>query len=241
MKSKVTYRQQYTRCGKQRCRKCKEGPGHGPYWYAYYSVNGRTVSKYIGIHAPDDLIARQSDAPALPDQTISDAAIAPRPANSVDKSRRAEEAGTGQAVQEEIEDGQPLLRIYVLGHFRLEMKNGNDWVAVTNRTWQRRRARALLGCLLSNTNRRVGREQAMEALWPDLEIETAANRLNGAVHEVRQVLEPALSRPAASRMLRLERDILILADASLIWVDAEAFEKLLNKINALTEPIEIEQ
>src|SRR5438128_1336739 len=46
MKSKITYRQQFTRCGKQRCRKCKEGTGHGPYWYAYWSENGRTVSKY---------------------------------------------------------------------------------------------------------------------------------------------------------------------------------------------------
>src|SRR5205085_8115777 len=61
MSSKVTYRQQYTRCGKQRCRKCKEGPGHGPYWYAYYSEGGRTISKYIGIHAPAELKARQSE------------------------------------------------------------------------------------------------------------------------------------------------------------------------------------
>src|SRR5213595_2808851 len=55
MNSKVTYRQQFTRCGKQRCRKCKEGAGHGPYWYAYWSENGRTISKYIGIHPPSDL------------------------------------------------------------------------------------------------------------------------------------------------------------------------------------------
>src|ERR1700681_4775414 len=52
MNNKVTYRQQFTRCGKQRCRKCKEGMGHGPYWYAYWSENGRTISKYIGIHPP---------------------------------------------------------------------------------------------------------------------------------------------------------------------------------------------
>jgi hypothetical protein len=52
MNSKVTYRQQFTRCGKQRCHKCKDGAGHGPYWYAYWSENGRTISKYIGIHPP---------------------------------------------------------------------------------------------------------------------------------------------------------------------------------------------
>ena len=87
----------------------------------------------------------------------------------------------------------------------------------------------------------MGREQAMEALWPDLDIETAANRLNGAVHEARQVLEPEITRPAASRMLRLERDVLILADASQIWVDAEEFESLLNKANMAKDPEQVEQ
>src|SRR5260370_22012678 len=52
MNSKITYRQQYTRCGKERCRKCKAGAGHGPYWYAYWSENARTVSKYIAIRLP---------------------------------------------------------------------------------------------------------------------------------------------------------------------------------------------
>ena len=52
--NKVTYRQQYTRCGKERCRKCREGSGHGPYWYAYWSENGRTISKYIGTRLPED-------------------------------------------------------------------------------------------------------------------------------------------------------------------------------------------
>jgi tetratricopeptide (TPR) repeat protein len=73
----------------------------------------------------------------------------------------------------------------------------------------------------------------MEALWPDLDMETAANRLNGAVHELRQILEPEIARPAASRMLRLERDVLELADRTQIWVDAEAFESVLKEANSL--------
>src|SRR5690349_4155455 len=55
MNTKITYRRQFTRCGKQRCRKCKEGAGHGPYWYAYWSENGRTVSKYIGLQPPAEM------------------------------------------------------------------------------------------------------------------------------------------------------------------------------------------
>src|SRR5947207_7102410 len=59
MSSKVTYRQQYTRCGKERCRKCKEGAGHGPYWYAYWSENGRTISKYVGMRLPAHIEAER--------------------------------------------------------------------------------------------------------------------------------------------------------------------------------------
>src|SRR5579872_4670106 len=137
--------------------------------------------------------------------------------------------------------GTQQLRIYVLGQFRIDRLQGNEWVPIATRTWYRRRPRALLGCLLSSVGRRIGREQAMEALWPDLDIETAANRLNGAVHELRQILEPEIKRPAASRMLRLERDILSLADASSIWVDADEFESLLNKANAASDAEQVEQ
>ena len=129
----------------------------------------------------------------------------------------------------------------MLGQFRVERSTGNEWQAVASRTWQRQRARALLGCLLSSTGRRLGREQAIEALWPNLDLETAANRLNGAVHEVRQILEPELARPAASQLLRLERNVLLLAGASQIWVDADIFEGLLNKANASPDPVQTEK
>ncbi len=43
-----TYRQEYVRCGKARCRTCTSGPGHGPYWYAYWSEQGRKRKQYIG-------------------------------------------------------------------------------------------------------------------------------------------------------------------------------------------------
>src|SRR5438067_13575384 len=104
MSSKVTYRQQYTRCGKERCRKCKEGAGHGPYWYAYWSENGRTISKYIGIRLPADIeVAQQARKGKL---------------NTPDG--RAEVEATSQI-------GEPsfVLRIYVLGQLRIEHRNGH--------------------------------------------------------------------------------------------------------------------
>ncbi len=46
-----TYRLQGIRCGKERC-KCAEGKLHGPYWYSYFSENGRTKSQYVGKTIP---------------------------------------------------------------------------------------------------------------------------------------------------------------------------------------------
>ena len=51
--AKVTYRQQRTFCGKSNCRRCLAKIGHGPYWYGFWTENGRTRTKYIGKNAPD--------------------------------------------------------------------------------------------------------------------------------------------------------------------------------------------
>src|SRR5688500_13778279 len=42
-----TYRKEMVRCGKEGCR-CNDGRLHRPYWYAYWSENGKTKSIYIG-------------------------------------------------------------------------------------------------------------------------------------------------------------------------------------------------
>jgi len=133
MNNKVTYRQQFTRCGKERCRKCKEGPGHGPYWYAYWSVNGRTVSKYIGIHPPENVeiktnerMLQQSGAPVEEAGILSTRSIQ----GGLQKDMLAENpllvnSSHGPHL-EDVPGQQPALRIYLLGQFRVERRNGNE-------------------------------------------------------------------------------------------------------------------
>ena len=41
---KVSLRKQMVRCGKSGCTKCP----HGPYWYAYWTEDGRRRSRYVG-------------------------------------------------------------------------------------------------------------------------------------------------------------------------------------------------
>src|SRR5712691_2720905 len=140
MNGKVTYHQQVSYCGKSRCRKCREGIGHGPYWYAYRTENGRTTRTYIGKNPPAEWQTGATE-PALPNLDLV------------------------------------ALRIRVLGQFQLERRHGLDWQPVTDSAWQHQRVRALLACLLSSPGRKLGREQIMDALWPDADLETASSRL----------------------------------------------------------------
>ena len=44
----ISYRLEFVKCGKASCSKCRRGPAHGPYWYAFGRGAGRGRQKYIG-------------------------------------------------------------------------------------------------------------------------------------------------------------------------------------------------
>jgi hypothetical protein len=50
-----TLRLEMVKCGKDRCKKCERGEGHGPYWYLYFRHNRKLKSRYIGKTIPDNL------------------------------------------------------------------------------------------------------------------------------------------------------------------------------------------
>nr|BBH95521.1 hypothetical protein KTA_37200 [Thermogemmatispora argillosa] len=49
----ITYQLQYRKCGKPTCSTCREGQGHGPYWYAYWREGSRLRSGYVGKERPE--------------------------------------------------------------------------------------------------------------------------------------------------------------------------------------------
>ncbi len=216
----VTYHQQVSYCGKPRCRKCRDGTGHGPYWYAYRTEQGRTIRTYIGKQLPPDVQATQVT------QAIQTTPIAPTPT-------------TREQLSPELDS--VVIRLLVLGQFRLERRSEETWQPIADSAWQHQQVRALLGCLVSSPGRKLGREQVIDALWPELDLETGTDRLHRAVYSLRRILEPTLSRPAASQLLRTERDLLILADQTLVWVDADAFESLLARATASSDSSETER
>ena len=44
----ITYQLQTRKCGKASCSTCRNGQGHGPYWYAFWREGSRLRSSYIG-------------------------------------------------------------------------------------------------------------------------------------------------------------------------------------------------
>jgi DNA-binding SARP family transcriptional activator len=206
---KITYHQQVSYCGKPRCRRCREGIGHGPYWYAYQTVNGRTIRTYVGKQLPEEM-------------------------------RGAIEQAKGSETTTELVDA--VARLYVLGQFRLEYKDEQQqWQPVADSAMQHQRVRALLHCLISTPGRRLGREQALEMLWPDLEFDTATHRLDRAVYSLRRLLEPGRSKPATSGLVLTEHSTLMLADQTQLWIDADAFDVLLSQARATSDPGQTEQ
>lgn len=56
----ITYQLQYRKCGKPTCGTCKNGAGHGPYWYAYWREGTKLRSGYIGKTQPVGISATQA-------------------------------------------------------------------------------------------------------------------------------------------------------------------------------------
>lgn len=50
---RISLRSQMVRCGKLECGSCP----HGPYWYAYWTEDGRRRSRYVGRLPKDEALS----------------------------------------------------------------------------------------------------------------------------------------------------------------------------------------
>ncbi len=92
---------------------------------------------------------------------------------------------------------------------------------VAESAWRLRKARALIKLLALTPEHSLHREQAIEALWPDLEPSAASNNLRQALFVARRALDSAGDDGAAR--LELALDVLSLAPDRL-EIDVEEFE-----------------
>lgn len=210
--SKVTYRQQVTFCGKARCSKCRNGIGHGPYWYAYQTRNGVTTRTYIGKQ--------------LPPEAQAEIATQQQGQNEERTTLRLSESSVSQVA----------VRIFVLGQFRMERRRGQQWLSLTENHWQEQPLRTLLGYMVSSPARILRRRAVMSVLWPGLDLAEASTQLDSCIEALSNLLEPVRGTRIQQRhslpLVRYEGDSLILAEQNRVWVDADAFELLLTQAHS---------
>src|SRR5688500_17267765 len=76
------------------------------------------------------------------------------------------------------------VRVWLLGGFRVSVGSRT----INEDAWRLRKAAALVKLLALAPGRRLHREQAMEALWPDLGLRAASNNLRQTLHVARRTL-----------------------------------------------------
>ena len=103
-----------------------------------------------------------------------------------------------------------LLRIHLLGRFEVVRADA----PIPAQAWRRRRPADLLKLVGLARDRRLPRDAAIEALWPDKDPASGANNLHRALYDLRQVL--------GGRWVDIERGQLVLRSDA--WLDVDAFE-----------------
>ena len=110
------------------------------------------------------------------------------------------------------------LDIELLGHFRVTV----DGRAVPLGEWRRARSVALVKLLALAPGHRLHREQAMDALWPELSPDAAASNLRKAVHYARHALGSRAAIKLVGEVLALAPEAELVVDAALFEADAQA-------------------
>ena len=215
----VSYRQQYRRCGKRACLRCAPGqPGHGPYWYAFWTEDGRSRSRYLGKDRPAELVPSQV-------QPGSGSVPLPAPAGISDR------VGSGLLHAglrvPDVHPAAPLvaarpgLRVRTLGGFMV-WRGGQELPAGR---WARGKMGALLKLLLGAPELRLPREQVVELLWPEADWAKGAANMRSTLRYLREALDDPAGGPS---FLQAAGPLLILDPAPGVssppdWLDWAAF------------------
>ncbi|MEO7838961.1 MAG: BTAD domain-containing putative transcriptional regulator [Anaerolineales bacterium] len=111
-----------------------------------------------------------------------------------------------------------MLRINLLGGFRVWV----DSRLIPDDAWKRRKVQTLVKLLALTSRHCLHREQLMDLLWPEAEIEAARNNLRQTLHLARQILKSDAN--ASLGILIDHNGWLCLTSEGETWVDAEVFE-----------------
>ena len=116
-----------------------------------------------------------------------------------------------------MEQPETELTIRVLGGFEVCRRD----LVVLGPTWRRRKAQSLIKLLALQPGRRMHREQVLEALWPGLSPDAAANNLSQNIHHVRAELA---RRVPGQQLLDSTRSSVAISEG--VAIDVEEFRGL---------------
>lgn len=105
------------------------------------------------------------------------------------------------------------VKVDLLGQFRVTV----DGREVAASAWRRQRSAALVKLITLSPNHRLHREQAMEALWPEMAPDASAANLRKAIHFARRAL-------GGHELIALKNNIVALAPDQELVIDVEVFE-----------------
>jgi DNA-binding SARP family transcriptional activator len=112
------------------------------------------------------------------------------------------------------------LSIHLLGAFRVSVHGK----AVEESDWSRPQGKLLIKLLALDPKHQLHREQIIDAIWPELDEESAAANLHKIIHMARRALEPRLKSGSDSQFILTRGQQVQLAAPGDLWIDAESFE-----------------
>src|SRR5262245_11729050 len=124
---------------------------------------------------------------------------------------------------------EPNAHIFLLGRFGVEVEGH----AIPASSWRKRRPIEVLAALALAPGRLLHREELIDRLWPDKDLEAGANNLHRALHDLRRV--------ANTDRATLDRGVARLAETA--WVDVDAFEQAATSTSkdGLSQAVELYQ
>lgn len=122
----------------------------------------------------------------------------------------------------EAETPEPILRVQLLGPFRLWRRG----VEVEPRAWKRLKARELFLILLTRRGALQQKEHLMELLWPDASTQAANRDFRVALHALSEVLDPDRPRNEPARWLERRDAAYCFRTSPEVSLDLDDFERL---------------
>lgn len=129
------------------------------------------------------------------------------------------------------------LEIGILGDFRIVV-GGH---VLERPVWRLRKAESLVKLLAATPGHRLHREEILEALWPEANLQVASAAFYQALHFARRALEPDLVVRHNSAFLSLKRNVIELRAPGRLWIDADEFEDAATTARAKSDPESYQQ